>query len=176
MKIFLLAGKARSGKGEVAKSIRKIYDQQGQKTVITEFSKYLKLLAREMTDWNGSEETKPRRFLQDMGTFIRKNLKNPDFLIDRMKEDIKIYQKFFDNIVISDVRFPTEIEKIKQNYPEVYAIYIISEHGDYDLSIEEANHETEHALDQYNDFDFMVVNDDKMLLDQKMKEILGELE
>lgn len=161
MKIFLLAGKARSGKGEIAKIIKKYYNQKKEKTLITGYSKYLKLMALEMTDWNGSIENKPRKFLQDMGSFIRKNLQMSTFLIDRMKEDIKIYEKFYDNIIISDIRYPEELMEIQKNYPKVFTFFIINEHGNYDLTIEEANHETEHALDEYNNFDYMIVNDEK---------------
>lgn len=175
MKIFILAGKARSGKGEVATCIKKYYDKLGEKTVITEFSKYLKVFAKEMTDWNLSNENKPRKFLQEMGTYIRKNLNMPDFMIQRMKEDIKVYEKFYDNIIISDARFAKEIDYFKSHFPNVYSCYIINEHGNYDLSIEEAGHETEHALDEYNDFDFMIVNDSKENLMKKMQEILEEL-
>lgn len=176
MKIFLLAGKARSGKGEVAKSIKKYYDERNQKTVITEYSKYIKLLAQEMTDWDGNAATKPRKFLQDMGTFIRKNLNMSDFFITRMKDDLKIYEKFFDNIIISDIRFPKEIEEIKKKNLNTYSIFIINEHGNYDLTIEESNHETEHALDDYHDFNYIIVNDEKEILEQKLKEILNELD
>ena len=176
MRIFLLAGKARSGKSEVAKAIKKYYDEKNQKTVITEYSKYVKLLAKEMTDWDGGSATKPRKFLQDMGTFIRKNLNMPDFLLTRMKDDLKIYEKFFDNVIISDVRFPIEIDEIKKRNLEAYSIFIINEHGNYDLSIEESNHETEHALDNYTDFDYVIVNDTKEELEQKLKEILNELD
>ncbi len=175
MKIFLVAGKARSGKYSVAKSIKEFYDGKHEKTVITEFSKYIKLFATEMTDWKYNTEPKPRKFLQDMGTFIRKNLKEPNFFIHRMIEDIKIYEKFFQNIVISDVRFPNEIKKIKENFKEVYSIYVINEHGNYDLSKEEGNHETEHAFDNWNEFDYIIVNDEIELLKNKMNQILEEL-
>lgn len=176
MRIFLLAGKARSGKNEVAKVIKKYYDQKKEKTVITEYSKYIKLFAKEMTDWSGENKTKPRKFLQEMGSFIRKNLQMPDIFIDRMKEDIKIYEKFFDNVIISDVRFPKEMDELKKNYPCVYTFFIINEHGNYDLTVEEANHETEHALDNYNEFDYMIINDEKEMLEQKMKKILEEID
>lgn len=175
MKVFLIAGKARSGKHSVAQSIKKHYNTLGQKTVITEYSKYIKLFAREMTDWEFGKEPKPRKFLQDMGTFIRKNMDQPDFFMNRMLEDLKIYEKFFDNVIIADIRFPTEIEKIKTTYNNSYSIYIINEHGNYDLTSEESKHDTEHALDKYDDFDFIIVNDDIKKLDQKIQELLGDI-
>ena len=175
MRIFLIAGKARSGKFCVAQCIKKYFDQKNEKTIVTEYSKYIKLFACEMLDWEFNTEPKPRKFLQNMGTFIRNNLNQPNFLVERMLEDIKIYAKFYNNIIISDVRFPDEIDKIKINYPESYSFYIINEHGNYDLTKEEANHESEHALDEYNDFDYIIVNDNKKDLERKMQEILGDL-
>lgn len=175
MRIFLLAGKARSGKGSVARAIKEYYDDKNQKTIITEYSKYIKILAKEMTDWDGLETTKPRKFLQDMGTFIRKNLKMPDFFLNRMKEDLKIYEKFYDNCVISDVRYPIEIDEIKKYFPYVTSIFIINEHGNYDLTVEESNHETEHALDDYHGFDYIIVNDEQEALKEKLKNILKEI-
>ncbi|MCI8575537.1 MAG: hypothetical protein HFI09_03615 [Bacilli bacterium] len=175
MRIFLIAGKARSGKYSVAESIKNYYDQNNEKTVLTEFSKYIKLFASEMIDWEYNKEPKPRRFLQNMGSFIRINLQDPDFFIRRMQEDIKIYEKFFDNLVIADVRFPKEILKMKENYQECYSIYVVNEHGNYDLNLEESKHETERALDDFDDFDYIIVNDDKKALNKKMHDILKEL-
>lgn len=172
MKLFLIAGKARSGKNEVAKIIKNYFDDKEQKTVLTEYSKYVKLFAQEMTSWDGRSEKKPRTFLQEMGDFIRNNLKMPFLFIDRMKEDLKIYEKFYDNIVISDVRFSNEIEEMKKNYPEVYSFYIVNEHGNYDLSEKEANHESENALDNYNHFDYIIINNEKKWLKEKIEHVL----
>ena len=63
MKIFLIAGKAESGKAEVAKMIKEYYIYQRKDAVITEYSKYLKEYAKEMTDWDGLKVNKPRKFL-----------------------------------------------------------------------------------------------------------------
>lgn len=176
MRIFLLAGKARSGKGEIAKIIKEYYDEKKEKTVITEYSKYVKLFAREMIEWDGHENTKPRKFLQNMGVFMRQNLKMPYIFIERMTEDMKVYEKFYDNVIISDVRYPKEMDEMKRNYTDVYSFFIINEHGNYDLSAQEASHESEHALDDYENFDYVIVNDDKRATKEKIKEILKEIE
>ena len=67
MKIILIAGKAGSGKKEVAKMIKEYYIYQKKDTVITSYSKYLKLYAEEIIDWDRNDATKPRKFLQDLG-------------------------------------------------------------------------------------------------------------
>ena len=67
MNLFLISGKAGSGKNEVALIIKESLD----KTIITSFSKYIKLFALELTDWDGRDFDKPRQFLQEMGDKLR---------------------------------------------------------------------------------------------------------
>lgn len=71
MKIFVVGGKSGSGKGEVAKFINEFYIYKLKKCVITEYSKYLKEFAKELTDWDGISSNKPRDFLQEFGSKIR---------------------------------------------------------------------------------------------------------
>ena len=82
VKIYLVGGKAGSGKSEVAKYIKEYYIYQKQETVITEYSKYIKMFARELTDWDGNPFTKPRTYLQELGDQIRKIDK--DYFIKNM--------------------------------------------------------------------------------------------
>ena len=175
MKLFLVAGKARSGKDVTAKYIVEYYNQLEEKTVITRFSKYIKLLAMEMTDWNGNEDNKPRKFLQKMGAYIRETLDNPYFFIRRMQEDIEIYERFFDNVVISDVRLPDEIEQMKKHSKNTYSIKVVNR-KENDLSKSEKNHPTETLLDDYEDFDYIIYNDNDESLKEKVFEILGSVE
>ena len=67
MKVFLITGKAGCGKNEVANIIKRKLD----KTVITGLSKYIKLFALELTNWDGNDNNKPREFLQTMGDKLR---------------------------------------------------------------------------------------------------------
>ena len=82
MKIFLIGGKSGSGKGEVAKLIKEYYIYKLEESVITEYSKYLKLYATELTDWDGNPVTKPRKYLQSIGDVARGI--DSKFLINRM--------------------------------------------------------------------------------------------
>ena len=88
MKIFVVGGKSGSGKNEVAKMIEEYYIYNLKKCVITEFSKYLKVFAKELTDWDGVSQAKPRDFLQEFGEVIRNYDKS--FCTKRMIEDIEI--------------------------------------------------------------------------------------
>lgn len=158
MKIFVVAGKAGSGKGEVAKFIKEYYIYKLENSVVTQYSKYLKNFAMELTDWDGVSENKPRKFLQDFGTTIRNYDK--EYFTKRMIEDINIYELAnVNNVIISDARMPEEIEELKENFDEVYSIYVENQFGQSKLTVEEQAHITELALENYNDFDYTIAND-----------------
>ena len=101
MKIFVVGGKSGSGKGEVAKMIEEYYIYKLKKSVVTEYSKYLKEFAKELTDWDGVSQNKPRDFLQSFGSTIRSYDKY--FFTKRMIEDINIYALAnIDVVIISE--------------------------------------------------------------------------
>lgn len=175
MKIFLVAGKAGSGKGEVAKVIKEYYLSLKKKPIITEYSKYLKLYANEILGWNG-EEPKPRKFLQDLGVTIRENMDMPHLLINRMIEDIRVYSLYYDVVIISDVRYPEEITEMKKTFNNVYAMYVVNQFGKSELSLEEQTHVTETALENYGDFDITITNDNINVLDNRVIEFIERVE
>lgn len=168
MKVFLIAGKAGSGKNEVANIIK----EELPNTVITAFSKYIKLFTLELTDWDGDDSNKPREFLQNMGDKLRAI--DEDFLTKRILEDIEVYKREgISNVVISDVRLVNEIEYFKKlNNIEVIAIRVNSNTSMRELTDREKLHHTELALDNYNKFDYIIDNkfDDNLKI--QVKEIL----
>ena len=158
MKVFIVAGKAGSGKSEVAKFINEYYIYKLDTCVVTQYSKYLKNFAVELTEWDGISENKPRQFLQEFGSKIRAY--NSEFFTNRMLEDINIYELAgIHNVIISNARMPEEIEVLKNNLDNVYSIYVENQFSQSKLTIEEQSHITEVALDNYNDFDYTIAND-----------------
>lgn len=161
MRVFVIAGKSGSGKGEVAKFINEYYIYKLQKNVVTSYSKYLKLFAQELTDWDGVSANKPRDFLQSFGTKIRNYDKR--FFTKRMIEDVAVYElDGVDNIIISDARMPDEIDEIRNNFDDVYAIYVENQFSPSKLTVEQQAHITETALEGYNDFDYVLSNDNNI--------------
>lgn len=175
MKIFLIAGKAHSGKATIANIIKEYY--KDDLTIITEYSKYLKLYAKEILGWDGSYETKPRAFLQELGYDIRKNM-DKNFFIKRMLEDIEIYQKYTNvsNLVIADIRYPEEIDAIKNKFEDVIVIYTVNEFGDSLLTEEERKHISEIALADYKEFNYVVHNNNIEKLKEEIENIMKENE
>lgn len=154
MKVFLIAGKAGCGKDEVAKLIKSKLDN----TIITGLSKYIKLFALELTNWDGNDNNKPREFLQTMGDKLRACRK--DYLTKRLYEDIEIYRnEGISNIVISDVRLIDEVEYFKNKEDlDVITIRVNCDNSKRCLTNQERNHITEIELDNYNEYDYIIDN------------------
>ena len=168
MRIFLIAGKAGCGKNEVANIIKYTLG----KTVITSFSKYIKLFTLELTDWDGRDITKPREHLQNMGDKLRAI--DEDFLTKRILEDLEVYKREgIDNVVISDVRLVHELEYFKNlDSYDVVSIRVNCNGSTRNLTLEEKTHHTEIALDTYQNFDYVIYNDMNENLEKEIKKIL----
>ncbi len=156
-KIIILSGKAQSGKNECADVIRTYYNRLGLKSIVLSYAFYLKVYAKNVLGWDGSEDTKPRDFLQQVGVELIKNKINPNMLVDRVIDDIKVYSYFYDVIVISDARFVDEISVVKDNFSNVSVIHILGKENR--LTFDQQNHSTETGLDGYDDYDFVINND-----------------
>lgn len=165
--IYLISGKSRSGKDTVAQYI----NEKELNCINLQFSSYIKEYAKKVSDWDGSEETKPRELLQQLGTeLIRKKI-NEHFFINRICDDIRVYSYFFDVITISDVRLVKEIETVKSEFNRVYSIHINRDFNS--LKENEKKHQTEIDLDNYNMFDYVIENDGSLEnLYSKIDEIL----
>ncbi len=158
-KIYLIGGKAKHGKDTFSSFLKEVYENHGKKIIVTQYSKYIKYYAREMTGWDLSEETKPRELLQKLGTdIIREKLKKDDLFINRMIDDIDIFSYFYDAIIISDVRFKKEIDDLRKVFPDAIAMHINRPNFDNGLTEEQKKHKTEIDLDDYNKFDEEIVN------------------
>ena len=176
-KIFLLAGKARTGKDTVAKAIINYYEKQNKKVVRLGFSDYIKSYAMKITDWDGKDETKPRELLQTIGTDIVRNKINKDFFINRICEDIMVYKYYFDVIVISGARFPNELDIPKSKFKNVTIIKMERPGYENNLTEKQKQHITEHALENYQNYDYLIENDgDIDNLNLKIDKMLEEVE
>ncbi len=166
MKIFLVAGKTGSGKNEVANLIKEYYIYKLQKCAVTTFSKSITAMAMELSDWDGNEATKPSHLFQEIGDKARQIDEN--YFVTNMIKDIQIYAQYVDVLVISDARMPREIDELKENFNDVYAIYVINQFSSSKLTIEEQSHITETALENYEDFDCIIANDNINTLRDKV--------
>ena len=175
-KIFLLAGTARSGKDTVGTIISDYYENKGLKVVRLGFADYIKLYAKKITDWDGSDAPKPRDLLQKLGTDVVRKKINKDFFINRICEDIMVYKYYFDVIIITGARFPNELDIPKEKFDNLYITYVKRPKYVNELTNAQNAHITEHALDNYSNYDFLIVNDGDILeLKSKVYKMLEEV-
>lgn len=175
--IYILCGKARSGKDTTADIIKEYYEKKSKKVIILSYGTYIKEYAKKISDWDGSDESKPRTLLQVLGTDIIRNNIDDMFFIKRIIGDISVYSYFFDVIIISDARFEKEITTIKETFNDVIDINIKRPNFDNGLNELEKNHASEQGLNNYNSYKY-TVNNDALISDLKSKiiKIIEEVE
>lgn len=170
--IFIIAGKSRAGKDTTAKIIKNYAHSNNLKCINLQFSSYIKMYAKLITNWDGYDENKPRTLLQDLGSEIRNNIGN-NFFINRIIDDINVLKKYVDIITISDSRLPNELDLVSNSFSNCYKVKIIRPNYDNNLIGAQKSHITETALDNYHNFDFIINNDGTIKdLEIKTKELL----
>ncbi len=169
-KIYILAGKARAGKDTCANYIKEFCEVNNKKFLCLQYSGYLKDYAKKITNWDGKDETKPRQLLIDLGSDLVRGKIDRYMLVNRMIEDLQVMSYFFDVIVISDARLVEELDIPRQRLTNVKAIEIIRPNFENNLTTEQKKSLTEVGLDNYNNYDYKIINDGN-LDDLKMKVI-----
>ena len=130
--------------------------------------------AKNYFNWDGNLKNKPREFLQEFGIDIIKNkLNKPNFLLNRLYEDVEILSNYFDTFIITDARLKSEFCSIKKKYNNVITIKVIRDNYDNGLTDKEKNHITEKDLENYNDFDYIIKDASLNILKNKAKEIVS---
>ena len=176
--IILIAGKARSGKNTVSKILESEFIKEKKEVIISPYTKYLKEYIHNITDWNIEDENnKPRDLLQKLSSeLIKGKLGLENIFINRQIEDINIYSYFKDVIIINDVRFPKEIDTIKNVFTNVVSIQVKRSNYISGLTKEQLQDVTETSLDNYNNFDYIIENDDIELLKEDTINIFKSLQ
>lgn len=158
-RIYLIGGRARTGKGTVSNILKEEYEKRGFRVCEIQIMRTLKGYLKDYFGWDGREETKPRKMLQQMGTeVIREQMNKPFFHIDRLTEDILVLSNYFDVFIVNDIRLPLEIEMMRERFSSVVSIHVSRLGYISPLAQEEQQHVTELALDNYENFDYKIVN------------------
>ena len=162
MKLYVIGGKAKSGKNTFGKFLREELKEYGYNPCVMHLTAPLYSYAENYFEWNEHSDEKPREFLQKMGVeIIQQKLGKKTFLLDRLKEDIEILSEFFDTFIIVDARL--KIKLTRENY---------SDH----LSDSEKQHITENDLNDYDEFDYSVLNTGMVDLKARAKELIRQEE
>ncbi len=172
MKVYLVLGKAKSGKTTFGNFLREELKTYNLKPCVMQITKPIYHYAEDYFDWDSRRDEKPREFLQQFGIeLLRYKLNKKTFLLDRCYEDIEILQEFFDTFIITDVRFLEEIKFFQRKFDDVVVIKIDRFNYKNDLTRQQREHITEREVDYIEEYDYLVDNEVLSDLKKYAKEI-----
>ncbi len=171
MKIIALSGKKRSGKDTVYVETchllaeKDTYKDWGTRVGRVGFADPLKHELSTITGYNASfiEEHKQdfRTLMQVWGTDFRRKFSGNDYWIEKMDAILKKSAEFYDIMFVTDLRFKNEADFIKESGGHVVRVErrgIPTMHPDDDFDIS-VGHVSEHDMDDYSYFDYVLNND-----------------
>jgi len=157
MKVITISAKAQNGKDLSAQLIKDELENKGERVLIAHYGDLLKYICKTFFEWDGNKDEEGRTLLQYVGTDqIRK--KYPDYWVNFIAGILKIFPNDWDYVLIPDCRFPNEVQIMKDNF-DTTSIKIVRPNFDNGLTVEQKEHSSETALDNYRNFDYIVVND-----------------
>ncbi len=156
MRVILISGSARFGKDSTAFMMKELLEKQKNKVLIIHYADNLKLFAKNYFGWSGQKDQKGRELLQWLGTdVVRKNYE--DTWVDMIIALLKGIKTLYDYVIIPDVRFPNEIDKMCDNF-NCITVRVIRPDFDNGLTDEQKNHPSETALKDYP-MEYELIND-----------------
>lgn len=168
--VIAIGGSARNGKDTSSVFIKKCLEDYGKKVLILHYADYLKFICIQYFGWNGEKDESGRTLLQQVGTEKIRS-KDPDFWVNIIEELMNVLQDDFDYFIIPDVRFPNEIEFLKEFNWQVKSLKVSRPGFDNGLTEEQKNHKSETALNDYA-FDFLIEAKDIKELNENCKEVV----
>lgn len=177
MKLYVIGGKAKSGKNTFGKFLREELKNYGYRPCVMHLTEPLYSYAKNYFEWNEHSNEKPREFLQKMGVeIIKKKLGKKTFLLERLVEDIEILSEFFDVFIITDARLKDEFDYLNEKYNDIVSIKLERDGFVEGLTEIEKQHITENDLDDYNAFDYQIKNTSILELKKHAKDIIAKEE
>ena len=158
MEIITISGKARHGKDFTANIMKDKLEQDNKRVLIAHFGDLVKYTVKTFFGWNGKKDEEGRTKLQYIGTDVIRKQK-PNYWVDFIVSILKMFPNEWDYVIIPDARFPNEIDTFKNEGFNITTVRVIRPNFDSDLTVEQMQHISETALDDYNDYDFKIIND-----------------
>ena len=156
-KIIMLSGKAESGKNYIADMIYLLLSKKGYKSQFIAFADYLKFICKQYLGWNGNKDEDGRTYLQYVGTGVCRQY-DDKFFSSKVIEFIKLFGNRWDFIIVTDLRFVSELLDVKSSFDNVITVRVNRPGHESKLTEEQRNNESETELDEYS-FDKEIVND-----------------
>lgn len=145
MRIILISGAAGSGKDTVGEILRDAYEGDGYRVLVTHFADLVKYVSTNFCGWNGVKDIAGRSILQKVGTDIVRSW-NEDYWVDFLIDMLGLFGGRYDYVLIPDTRFPNEVSKIKEKWPDTIHLRVERHNYKTHLTEEQQHHASETAL------------------------------
>ena len=193
--IFVLSGKARSGKDTSALILKQLMWDREESCISVAYADFLKEILGKCFNLDqehlyGSLKEVPlehlpirtrsgkttnhnwttRKLLQFLGTDVMRTI-DPDCWINVVKNFVETYRNY-DNIIITDARFDNEIDWVLQRGG--IHIHICRTNSDFASGIDHAS-ETSLNVSRFSDKHYVINNDkDLIYLEESLQEIINK--
>lgn len=165
IEVWGFSGKAGSGKNYVSEKLFLPLLTE-KSTLFMAFADHFKIeaIVKDKLDYDkvfGQKDEKTRVVLQKRGTEEGRDVFGPDIWINILEQWMKLYaSRGIERFIITDVRFPNEVEFIKKKGGKVIRIESPNRvrNRRYWEKIKD-EHISEKALDDYKNFDYIIHND-----------------
>lgn len=173
-KIIAFSGKLGSGKNYIAEQLFKNMLSPQTPTLVMAFADQLKVdcCVKDGIDYHRAFITKDeesRILMQKRGTEEGRHKYGEDIWIKTMDTWIRVYMsRGINQFIITDARFPNEVDWIQKNGGMVVRVEAPKRNldaleqesgGDPDFKDKIANHASEVSLDNFQGFDYIILND-----------------
>lgn len=163
---ILISGKAGSGKDATAQFMKEELEKRGKKVLIIKYGDAVKHVLRSYWNWNGEKDVIGRSLLQLIGTDMVRRY-NPNLWVNFVVGLLRSFEPYsdFDIAIVSDVRFPNEVDIPLSSLKNCVAIRIERTNEDGtawvnpELTDAQRQHPSETSLDHYA-FDYILHNDE----------------
>lgn len=157
MRIVLISGPAGSGKDAVGEILRDLMEKNGEKVLVTHYADLIKHVAASFCGWNGVKDIAGRTILQTVGADVVRNW-NEDYWVDFLVNMLTLFGDRYRYVLIPDARFPNEISKIREKWPDTVHLRVERPGFKSHLTEKQQNHITETALNGVRP-DVLIQND-----------------
>jgi hypothetical protein len=154
LKIILISGKAQHGKDTTANILKTLLEKDNKRVLIAHYGDLVKYVCKTFFGWNGEKDEYGRSLLQRIGTDeVRKVF--PNFWVHFIKDMLTIFPNEWDYVLIPDTRFLNEVQVFKNSKWDTITLRVHRLNFISPLTIEQQNHPSETALDNYI-FDYYI--------------------
>ena len=174
MKIITISGKAEAGKDLCANILKEHLEQLGHDVLISHYGDLVKFVCEKYFGWNSKKDEQGRKLLQYVGTDVIR-FENPDYWVNFVKDILSFFPDEFEYVLISDCRFPNEVEIFKEDGFNVISLHVEKIGHENILTPEQRLHASETALDNYK-FDYYIKSKSGTKnLEKEVKKFLQEI-